>query len=588
MLELHSLIATNFRSYRGTHKFKFPTANGLYYLTGENNTALGSNGAGKSTFLDIIVWVLFGRTTRGLKANEVISWGAASCQAALELTVGSGRLTVKRSQKPNNLYLNDKPVDQQELEKHIRLNYDSFTYSVISPQFGESFMALSPSAKLTLFSDIMNLDFWLQKSEEALKLAKDQSQEIEVIRTAIARCEGQLIPVKEDIASLQHSSDNYGRQRELKLSAAKKEMARTTNDLIALDAEIVDFPRPELGSLTKQRDITLNKITESAREHAGNTGALKLIRAEISKYKALKGKCPVCKQEINNSNIQAHQNELLKVEIALELEIDINKNNIEIFKKALVRRNNELTTATDQIAGLKEKKLEAAALAAKLKNLSFTLGEIKAEANPYAAMLLAKTAKLKELKLLIGVSEENKGLLEAEFEATSFWVKGFKRVRLFIIEQAFRTLEIEVNNSLAQLGMPNWTITFDVERENKSGGITKGFVVFVKSPVNAEPVRWENWSGGETQRLQLAGDLGLSNLIMQQVGLTNTVEFYDEPSTHLSPEGMLDLAHMLHERAMSEGKRIWIVDHASITDFGEFEAIIIARKDTGGSTIEYQ
>jgi DNA repair exonuclease SbcCD ATPase subunit len=130
-------------------------------------------------------------------------------------------------------------------------------------------------------------------------------------------------------------------------------------------------------------------------------------------------------------------------------------------------------------------------------------------------------------------------------------------------------------------------LRFDVERENKSGGVTKGFVVFVKSPSNTEPVRWENWSGGETQRLQLAGDLGLANLIMLQAGLSNTVEFFDEPSTHLSPEGMMDLADILHDRAITDGKRIWIVDHASITNFGDFEGIITARKDSDGSTIEY-
>src|SRR5258707_2034718 len=111
--------------------------------------------------------------------------------------------------------------------------------------------------------------------------------------------------------------------------------------------------------------------------------------------------------------------------------------------------------------------------------------------------------------------------------------------------------------------MIDWQISFDVERESKSGGITKGFVVFVKSPANTEPVRWENWSGGETQRLQLAAALGLANLIMQQNGLDNTIEFYDEPSTHLSAEGMIGLADMLHERAISEQKRIWIVDHTS-------------------------
>jgi DNA repair exonuclease SbcCD ATPase subunit len=135
--------------------------------------------------------------------------------------------------------------------------------------------------------------------------------------------------------------------------------------------------------------------------------------------------------------------------------------------------------------------------------------------------------------------------------------------------------------------MPTWQVTFDIERENKSGGVTKGFTTFVKSPGITEQVRWENWSGGETQRLQLAGDLGLANLIMQQLGLTNTIEFWDEPSTHLSPEGLADLATLLNERALSEGKRIWIVDHTAMTNFGDFKGVITARKINNVSNLDY-
>ena len=100
-------------------------------------------------------------------------------------------------------------------------------------------------------------------------------------------------------------------------------------------------------------------------------------------------------------------------------------------------------------------------------------------------------------------------------------------------------------------------------------------------------MRWESWSGGESQRLQLAANLGLSNLIMQQAGLINTIEFFDEPSIHLSPEGMMDLANLLHDRAINEDKRIWIVDHAAITNFGEFRGVITVRKTKNGSQLDF-
>src|SRR5262249_53537660 len=149
---------------------------------------------------------------------------------------------------------------------------------------------------------------------------------------------------------------------------------------------------------------------------------------------------------------------------------------------------------------------------------------------------------------------------------------------LFIIEETLRSLELEVNNSLASLGLVDWQVEFDIERENKSGTITKGFSVFIRCPSHPEPVRWESWSGGETQRLQLAGDFGLANLIMMQAGLTNAIEFYDEPSDHLSDEGLADLSETLHQRATTDNKCIFLVDHR-MPDFGDFAGVYTVTKD---------
>jgi DNA repair exonuclease SbcCD ATPase subunit len=220
-----------------------------------------------------------------------------------------------------------------------------------------------------------------------------------------------------------------------------------------------------------------------------------------------------------------------------------------------------------------------------INKLKKRLQEKLNETNPYTERVKERQIKKDNLNNKLLLSKDSLQKLNAEHTATSYWVQGFKRVRLFIIEETLRALELEVNNALASLGLVDWQVEFDVERENKSGGVTKGFVVFIRCPSNPEPVRWESWSGGETQRLQLAGDFGLANLIMLQAGLTNTIEFYDEPSNHLSDEGLVDLAETLHQRASEDGKRIILVDHR-MPDFGDFAGVITVTKDEEGSTIE--
>lgn len=611
MFDLHKLKINNFRSYKGKHEISFPTINGLYFLTGKNiaQPALGANGAGKSTLLDAITWVLFGCTTRGLKAAEVVSWGLTSCQCALELTVGAQRLKIKRTQSPNGLFLDEKPVDQKELQKHIRLNFDSFLYSVINAQFGQSFLSLQSSAKLSLFSDVMELNFWLEKSDEAATLSKEFKEQAETLRTTIARHEGQMITVTDDIEALEEKAASFEterlRQRGL-LGKQSKDIYAEEKSLLGRQAHLkhkkqtllkeLETWNNDVVALIEKRDDFLDKIELCSRKRSEWKNEEKNLKDKLHNLPGSDDECPVCLQNVTARHLHSTRVFINSKLIGLEGTFKNSDAVLADLTKEMIRARGHLSakesSATEIRSDISEvdtevtiTKTKLAAIKTRLDDIGYQLHTLEQGENPHNAMLEAKKAALKKLKASVIEDVATLHKAEAGYEAISYWIKGFKRVRLFIIEQAFRTLELEINNSLAQLGMTDWEITFDIERENKSGGITKGFIAFVQGPSNAEPVRWENWSGGETQRLQLAGDLGLANLIMQQNGLVNTIEFFDEPSTHLSQEGMHDLANMLHERAVSEGKRIWIVDHTAITNFGEFEGIITAGKDAHGSDI---
>jgi DNA repair exonuclease SbcCD ATPase subunit len=614
MFSLHHIQINNFRSYKGTHEFEFPLACGLYFFTGTNlvDPGLASNGSGKSTFLDAITWCLFGRTTRGLKANEVLSnWGDNPCQVTLDLTVEK-RVRVKRTQKPNNLYLDERLVDQIELEKHIRLNFESFLYSVINTQFGQSFLSLSPGDKLTLFSDIMGLDFWLKKSEEASKSAKAFQERIDGLQLGITKAEGQLVTVVEDIESLvidessfeagkaEKKEDLVEEKRHLQNSIEKLNMVLVAlkNDKSELHEELSDA-NSKLKICEHKCDQEIDRIDMYSKRRVELEAEISLAETRLKKLSTLTSDCPTCSQHIDVYHLSRMKDQI-KCDISLAKKKLENVKNVQqhfveelaCSKTALGAKGataeairKDISDVDIQIT-LTKGKVEAANK--RIDEFDTQLATLGKEENPYSTMLTTKRAKHSDLKNQVIKDTNSKDALEIEFEGANFWVKGFKRVRLFIIEQAFRTLEIEVNNSLAQLSMPDWQITFDIERENKSGGVTKGFVVFVKGPNNKVPVRWENWSGGETQRLQLAGDLGLANLIMHQNGLSNTFEAFDEPSTHLTQEGMLDLANMLHERAISDHKQIWIVDHTAISNFGDFLGIITVKKDSNGSSITYR
>lgn len=582
MLKLHEIVITNFKSYTGTTEFKFPDKAGLYFFGGENSVnKTGSNGAGKSTFLDAIVWCLYGRTARGLKANDVLSWGPKppQCSVSLTLTVGSDCFVVKRTQHPNSLTIGEKLVDQEELEKHIRLNFTAFMYSILKSQFGESFFSLNPAAKLTLFSDILNLDLWLMKSTEAKNEAGNIEDQIVSLKATVKIRQAQKESMEETATQFREFSKGFAADKALKIANLKIRIQKAKDDYKDVDVtEAIRFTEAKINKLDERIDVGLRKINSLIAEKSGFQGQLK----EIGGTKA--GEiCPTCQQEVHETHARA---QLMKYGIYNQ-NIEICDEEIEQHKKGIVKTKTAMGQLNEQLDSYYKEESKKESLKAQIKRLRDDLQKEQDIVNPWKDAISGRQVKIDSLSKVIAIEKAAVLRMQAQFEAVNYWAKGFKKLRLYIIEQTFRVLELEVNNSLAQLGLPDWEITFDIERENKSGGTTKGFLVFVKGPKNKTPVRWESWSGGETQRLQLAGDLGLSNLIMTTLGLTNSIEFFDEPSTHLSQEGMLDLAGLLQDRALTEDKAIWIVDHTTITNFGDFKGTITVRKDKHGSQISY-
>jgi DNA repair exonuclease SbcCD ATPase subunit len=216
------------------------------------------------------------------------------------------------------------------------------------------------------------------------------------------------------------------------------------------------------------------------------------------------------------------------------------------------------------------------------------LAKLRKKENPFTTLIGTAKRYSKELKQDIEALLEQLNKLKVEQEAYAYWVVGFKRVRLFVLEEALHSLEVEVNNLLISLGLVDWKITLDVERENKTGGVTKGFTVFIHSPKFDKPVKYEAWSGGEVQRLRLAGDLGLANLIMEQAGFINYIEIIDEPSAHMSREGIEDMIETIHQRAHDTGRQIWLVDHHT-TSFTGFSGVLTAVMDQKGKArLEYE
>src|SRR5258706_15663475 len=609
LFKIKSLELCNFRSFVGVHKWILPERPGLYYMTGINydNPRLDGNGCGKSSLLDAISWCLEGKTTRGLRSNDIIARGYNTCFVVVEVDVGNEILIIKATQTPNLLTVSGHNVDREALIKRLRLNFQSFLYSVIIPQAGNSFLDLSPGEKLTLFSQIMDLDLWLEKSELALEKSNEIKDSIGICEKEIAQLNGRLTAIVSTINGLVIKSTEFEYEKTEKIEHLSIELAKILTDIEGFKTEITAFDIliKELGpkircaeDAVKEQDQHIKdlefELTEADKELSVTNHKITVIKDSLKQLEGVGAICSVCKQSVDAQHLIKETKKLesglktlqgLKtVLLDAKKEININKSEIIILISKIDAEFTQLKAKETKIKGNRNAtENEIVYLEREYKRLEIEIKKAKEQKNEFSQIMAEKRDEVSGVNKKIEGIKSKIAQLNEDYAATHFWVAGFKRLRLHIIEETLRTLEVEVNNNLASLGLGDWKIEFDIERENKSGGVTKGFITLITDP-KGYTAKYETLSFGETQRVKLAGCFGLANLIMERAGLVSKVEFYDEITQHMSDEGVKDTLDCLRDRAVNTDKQIWLIDHRSM-DYVDFTGTLTIIQNDKGSHI---
>jgi energy-coupling factor transporter ATP-binding protein EcfA2 len=124
-----------------------------------------------------------------------------------------------------------------------------------------------------------------------------------------------------------------------------------------------------------------------------------------------------------------------------------------------------------------------------------------------------------------------------------------------------------------------------MERETQSGKIKPGLSVSIFKPKHDEPVKWESWSGGESQRLRVIGAVALSEVLLRRAGVTCDLIVLDEPTRHLSPEGVGDLVEFLVE--LGRDHQVFYIDH-QVVQSNQFASLITVTRSTSGAKISIE
>lgn len=601
-LSLDTLVIEDFKSFRGRHIFRVE-GSGLHFLKGRNEVDkdLGSNGAGKSTLWDAVSWCWYGKTIHNLRNPDVRPWtGKGHTKVKTRLRLDKKEAAVERSISPNAFLFDGKEIGQEEFERKV-LPFELFCHTVVLGQGMPLFLDLEPRQKMELLSAALDLDRWDRYAAMASEVASGFQREIDTLSGQLSVLRGHQEMAESSLTNLKRSSERWEKEAESWFEDAEKRLKQCEKELSPAqkkrdEADLaLESSSMEVEPLRKDIDKLSNTIRKQEVNHRVKNEVIQesINRAtqELKKFATFTSEtdCPTCGRPMRGTHILEHKK-------ALQREVKELSDSIQDEPKSLKKQRKALQflLATMRLLLTKYDKARdqlryydpiIAKLNADIAAIQKTRKEKRDEANPYRSEIVGTKKQIAETKRKIADGEADIKWFEARMVRSKFWVKGFKDVRLYVVEEILSELELVTNSILEDVGLSGWEVRFDAERTTKKGTVQRGLNVMIHSPDNKKPVKWESWSGGEGQRLRLVGALALSEVLLSHAGINPNIQVLDEPTQHLSSEGIQDLCDTLRDWSRQTKRSIFYVDHHSVQS-SRFDSTVTVVKTSKGSKIE--
>jgi DNA repair exonuclease SbcCD ATPase subunit len=412
------------------------------------------------------------------------------------------------------------------------------------------------------------------------------------LEAELAANQSAVVQFSELLKTVKARKNEWERDNAIMVGKAKVDIKHLTAQVSGLHERILELTADH-GLAVAELNLTVERLEdhrldlESLKRSHGKMVVLRDRATDELRKIGVGNVCPTCGQRVLRENLVGHIRELEAlvndprlVELSNDIDVveDAVRGTSEIWQEQS-RQVAELLGEINRLNGLK------VGVSGELTVAERWLEKWSSDVNPYIDQLVDVRDLLRGSKEKVKILQEDLAKLLRRLGRVKFWVNGFKACRLYLLEEVLSELRLVSNAICPELGLDGWVIDYQVERETKVGSIKRGLDVTIVSPGSDKPVRWESFSGGEQQRLRLIGALSLSEVLLNHAGIQSDLEVLDEPTRHLSSQGIRDLCESLPDRSIRLGRRTFYTDHTAV-ESTYFASVLTIVRRIDGSIVE--
>jgi DNA repair exonuclease SbcCD ATPase subunit len=462
-----------------------------------NALIIGENGAGKSTILDALCFVLFGKAFRKIsKPNLVNSVNEKGCVVEIEFITNGKEYKVVRGIKPNifeihcdGTLLNQDSSSrdyQEHLEKFIlKMNYKSFTQIVIlgSASF-TPFMQLSPADRRVVIEDLLDIQIFSVMNIIAKQKMQATKELLEKNRVEIAGKEEKKVYIEKTITKLKENNEEKRNSLQLLLDDQHAELS-SLKEIIAAKEEERDTLIQEASEQTTLKERHTKLVTLASKIDTN----LKRTQKDHNFF-CDNDSCPTCRQSIDetfkNGELSKSKSKIIELEKGLD-DINIQIDNTVQSLLDLDKIINKVNSIKNEIAGFRSRQSSIISHIDNLKDQITSLRSSDTILTSNEEELVQTTTDLDRLN-----RERNDLLEERKYIDVAINLLKDGGIKTKIIKQYLPIINKLINKYLAQMG---FFVNFNINEQ---------FEETIKSRYRDE-FSYHNFSEGEKMRI----DLGL-------------------------------------------------------------------------------